>query len=377
MAKSQITPLQLAEKYLIKIGLPKNTVTNLLMPSRFEDYFMCKRQEKSNIVAFNKRGLKGNQTHIAVCKDVWEAFFTPAQTNAYATTRVSCETDQDFIFFEANIENMLSRRANKNSSLIDQGVHPQGTYNAGTTTILAGTGRKWIGEQNHVTQVHLGKNTMDSPIFIDFRLCILRYDYLLFFKEKRSNNVLALAIPSEFVNKYKLTYIKAPKVSATKQKAQQTATTVAHSQYVSSAISGSLTPTYTTGPAPAPAPKKTNGGRPKYIPKPSIGKGAIVRARFICENCGNGTFTSRRTNQNFMEPHHLIPISMQGYYAHDIDITPNLICLCPNCHSKIHYGLKPDIEVMLKAFLAARKTDLKNIGNIDIDEPTLLAYYNI
>lgn len=78
-----------------------------------------------------------------------------------------------------------------------------------------------------------------------------------------------------------------------------------------------------------------------------------------------------------MEPHHLIPISCQSNYPVNIDITSNLICLCPNCHSKIHYGLKSDIEVMLKKFLAQRKTSLKNDGGIDIDEVTLLAYYNI
>lgn len=77
-----------------------------------------------------------------------------------------------------------------------------------------------------------------------------------------------------------------------------------------------------------------------------------------------------------MEPHHLIPISLQGYYKHDIDITSNLICLCPNCHKRIHYGTKDDVKKMLTKFHNARQADLKTCG-IDIDLITLFAYYNI
>jgi len=77
-----------------------------------------------------------------------------------------------------------------------------------------------------------------------------------------------------------------------------------------------------------------------------------------------------------MEPHHLIPISNQGLYSNDIDITSNLICLCPTCHKKIHYGIKADVKSMLQAFYAARQKDLKTCG-IEIDIDTLFAYYDI
>ena len=77
-----------------------------------------------------------------------------------------------------------------------------------------------------------------------------------------------------------------------------------------------------------------------------------------------------------MEPHHMIPISMQGLYSSDIDITSNLICLCPNCHKRIHLGKKVDVEPMLRKFFADRESDLKTCG-IDIDIYTLLAYYDI
>ena len=41
------------------------------------------------------------------------------------------------------------------------------------------------------------------------------------------------------------------------------------------------------------------------------------------------------------------------------------------------YGLKNDIKTMLRKFLTARQTDLKNLGGIDIDESTLFAYYKL
>lgn len=374
--KKDITVFELIEKYLSCIGVQKEVILTTLIPGKYEDYFMCTQQTKSNVVASNKRGLSGNQTHIAVAKKAWEVFFTPTQTSAYQTTRNTYETNQEFIFFEANIADLLTRRNSKSSKQITPSV-PFGNYTA-SSNILSGTGRKWIGEQSRATQVHIGKSTLDSDIFKDFRLGILIDDYLLFFKEKHTDRVLALAIPYEFIKRYNIKNIKSRKLPVTKQNARNQAIISAHSQYIDTtnnpSITASLSP---NNPQPAPAPKKSTGEKPKYIANPSIGKGALQKAGYICENCGKGTFTARSTGNNFMEPHHLIPISYQGNYSNTIDITSNLICLCPNCHSQIHYGLKSDIEAMLKKFLALRKEDLKNNGGIDIDENTLLAYYDI
>ncbi len=375
MPKTTVTVFELMEKYLLHLGLSKSAIATTLLPARYENYFVCAKQAKSNVVTSNKKGLRGKETHIAIPKKAWEVFFSSNQTSAFPTTRNTCEIDQNFIFFEANIADMLNRRANKISTQIIP-VSPQGSYSI-TASLFTGTGRKWIGAQNGATQVHIGKSTYDSAVFKDFRLGILINDLLLLFKEKHSTNVLAMSIPYEFAQKYTLKNIKAPQLTTAKYNAQKKTATVVHAQYLSS-VSGCATPQLSPNtPQPAPAPKSTSGGKPRYTASPSIGKGALQKAGYICENCGNGTFIARSTGNNFMEPHHLIPISCQSNYPVNIDITSNLICLCPNCHSKIHYGLKSDIEVMLKKFLAQRKTSLKNDGGIDIDEVTLLAYYNI
>lgn len=85
MAKVTITVFELMEKYLVHLGLSKTSI--------------------------NKKGLSGNETHIAIPKNAWEVLFTPIQTSAFSTTHNTCETDQDFIFFEANIADILNRRA--------------------------------------------------------------------------------------------------------------------------------------------------------------------------------------------------------------------------------------------------------------------------
>lgn len=376
MAKATITVFELMEKYLVHLGLSKTSIATTLISAKYEDYFMCAKQKKSNVVTKNKNGLSGNETHIAIPKNAWEVLFTPIQTSAFSTTHNTCETDQDFIFFEANIADILNRRAKKLSPQIMPAT-PIGNYSV-TSSLLTGTGRKWIGEQNGATQVHIAKSTYDSAVFKDFRLGILIDDLLLLFKEKHSAKVLAVAIPYEFAQKYNIKHVKSPQLTANKQKVQKQASTTAHAQYLSSVSSSHVTAQQSPHtPQPAPAPKRASGGKPRYTASPSIGKGALQKAGYICENCGNGTFIARSTGNNFMEPHHLIPISCQGNYSVTIDITSNLICLCPNCHSKIHYGQKTDIEAMLKKFLSLRKTDLKNYGGIDIDEATLLAYYNI
>lgn len=376
MAKSTITVFELMEKYLLHLGLAKISIATTLLPSKYEDYFMCARQAKSNVVTSNKKGLSGNETHIAIPKNAWEVLFTTTQTSTFSATHNTCETDQDFIFFEANIADILNRRSRKISSQIIQSA-PIGNYSI-TSSVLTGTGRKWIGEQNGATQVHISKSTYDSATFKDFRLGILINDLLLMFKEKHSTSVLAVAIPYEFALRYNIKHIKSPQLTATKLKFQKQASTTAHAQYLSAVNSSHVVAQKAPNtPQPAPAPKKVSGGKPRYVASPTWGKLALQNANYICQNCGGTTFIARSTGNNFMEPHHLIPISCQGNYSVDIDIPSNLICLCPNCHSQIHYGQKNDIETMLKKFLLQRKSDLKVHGGIDIDEATLLAYYNI
>lgn len=376
MAKKQVSIFSLIEKYLSSIGVQKSVLNTALFPGKYEDYYSFLMQNEHNLVAHNKKGSSSGQTHISVSRrnGGGEIFFNNSQFSSYATTGNTLESAQSMIFFEANIADMLARRTRNISASVIPST-PQGTYALGSSNIINGTATKWLGAHSGRTQIHLGKSNLDSNEFLDFRLGILLGDYLVFLKDKYSNNVLAVSLPYEFVKKY--TVIKPKPIAKTVIQKNRDEDNAADAIYISSATSSSVAPIITASPQPAPAPKAKKAGKPRYTAKPAIGKGALVQAGYICENCGNGTFTARSTGQNFMEPHHLIPISKQGLYSQDIDITQNLICLCPNCHSKIHYGVKSDIQTMLRTFLSARQIDLKNLGGIDIDESTLFAYYNI
>jgi 5-methylcytosine-specific restriction protein A len=43
-------------------------------------------------------------------------------------------------------------------------------------------------------------------------------------------------------------------------------------------------------------------------------------------------------NLKYVEVHHIIPFSLSDLLDINLDVKSNLICLCPNCHKKMHYS---------------------------------------
>jgi 5-methylcytosine-specific restriction protein A len=43
-------------------------------------------------------------------------------------------------------------------------------------------------------------------------------------------------------------------------------------------------------------------------------------------------------NLKYVEVHHIIPFSLSDSLDTNLDVEGNLICLCPNCHKKMHYS---------------------------------------
>lgn len=106
-----------------------------------------------------------------------------------------------------------------------------------------------------------------------------------------------------------------------------------------------------------------------------IARNALERANFECEyNEEHKTFISANTNKQYMEAHHLIPISLQHHFLFRLDKEANIICLCPTCHRKIHYGKKEEKNSMITFFFEKRIDRLKIVG-INIDIETLLMMY--
>lgn len=383
MAKTTVTPLELAEKYLIKIGVDKLIVQRSLLPALFEESILCKKLSKSDIVASNKKNLRSQETHIFINQSFTKAFFTSTQLGIYNATPDSAHnqlSDQTIDLFESNIYESLQRRNKRLSSTVISKSAIK-TYTAKSDTILTTTTTKWFNQHNSETQLHIGQDGRDGDEFKDFRLGILIDDYLLMFKYANKDCILAISIPREFYSKYNVTGTQRinRKSSSVSVKIQRDYD-VNDSEYASDTNSSS-TPSEVTPLAPANAPsglKRNASNKAKYRGKPSRGKGAIEQAHYTCEyDPSHQSFKSEKTGENYMEPHHLIPISNQGLYKKDIDITSNLICLCPTCHKQIHHGKKADVKQMLTQFLTvSRQNDLKTCG-IEIDLNTLMAYYDV
>lgn len=73
---------------------------------------------------------------------------------------------------------------------------------------------------------------------------------------------------------------------------------------------------------------------------PKIAKRRMEISRYKCEyDSGHNLFISRHKGVPFLEPHHLIPISLQARFPEKrLDALQNVFCLCPYCHSAVHHA---------------------------------------
>ena len=368
--KKKVTSLELAKAYLKSAGVSTKTVERGLQGARFELPVYRAQLKKSNIVSKNKRGLGSHETHIHIMKRCWGLFFSPDDILDYEASEDTHESIQRLVFFEANLCKMLERRAASHSSLLDE-ASPSRTYSVSDQTIL-GTGCKWIDSNDGATQLRLSKSKIDSASFADFRLGIQVDDTLIMMKDKYTGDIFAISIPAEFVSKFDVVSMPAVvRIDKKKMEAELSEDDI----YVR-AIDDSAE--IVVPPAPQPPTKKTSSPKgPVYKAKAGVGKRALRDAGYICEcDDSHNTFTARSTAQQYMEPHHLIPISKQGLFEHGLDVPANIICLCPTCHSRIHYGMKADVKNMVKELFEKRSTALTAYG-IEISESELFALYEL
>lgn len=75
----------------------------------------------------------------------------------------------------------------------------------------------------------------------------------------------------------------------------------------------------------------------------------LISANYKCEiDNRHETFIAEKTGKPYMESHHAIPMRLQPHFENSLDVYANLVCLCPICHRKIHYGIKSERENMKK-----------------------------
>ncbi|WP_421281466.1 HNH endonuclease [Aeromonas taiwanensis] len=103
--------------------------------------------------------------------------------------------------------------------------------------------------------------------------------------------------------------------------------------------------------------------RTVYTRDPLIAKAAIEQSNFTCEvEPLHQTFLSPVTGRNFMEAHHLIPMSEQTAFQFSLDQLGNIVSLCPCCHRAIHLGDSSVRRQLLSILFNKRESVLQQMG---------------
>lgn len=122
------------------------------------------------------------------------------------------------------------------------------------------------------------------------------------------------------------------------------------------------------------------GGSDAVKKNARISKQALFAADFKC--AGDITHTTFPTTKGFpyMEGHHLIPCTYsnsQKYWKEkgkNIDCEENIMCLCPTCHRRIHFGSPSEKKEIISLLYKKQKSKLKKVG-LDISLEELLDLY--
>lgn len=104
------------------------------------------------------------------------------------------------------------------------------------------------------------------------------------------------------------------------------------------------------------------GNTIRYKTNSRISKTAINISNYKClYNEQHHTFKSKLGTE-YMEAHHLIPMSAQGDFEVNIDRVENIVSLCPLCHSAIHLGEDSVRLDLLKKIYDVKKQELESVG---------------
>lgn len=122
-----------------------------------------------------------------------------------------------------------------------------------------------------------------------------------------------------------------------------------------------------------PRPLKSSKNTKYYLRDPRYSKLALYLAEYKCEFSNEHT-TFFNGKHQYMEGHHLVPMSQQDYYEISLDIPANIISLCPNCHKALHYGDNPTKKKILNTIFDKREVLLIKSG-IKVKKAELIKVY--
>ena len=143
------------------------------------------------------------------------------------------------------------------------------------------------------------------------------------------------------------------------------------------AVKGKTSKTHKEARGGVKAPAKTRVSATEgYKSNPSVAASALRKAQFQCEiDKSHVSFQSNATKSAYVEAHHLIPISKQGLFKFSLDVTANIISLCPNCHRQLHHGLKTKKIAPLEILFRKRENQLIE-KEIHVKISKIIEFYN-
>lgn len=110
-------------------------------------------------------------------------------------------------------------------------------------------------------------------------------------------------------------------------------------------------------------------GKVQYDRNKDYARIELKRSGYLCELGKNTktpgrhqTFISESSKENYVEAHHLIPLSQHYNYAYSLDVPANIVPLCPTCHRKLHHGVYSELTDELALLFKLRKNRLKDAG---------------
>ena len=122
------------------------------------------------------------------------------------------------------------------------------------------------------------------------------------------------------------------------------------------------------------------GGSMMVKKNAAYAKQALVNSNFLCEaDTSHHTFMTSK-GVPYMEGHHLIPCTAKNAKAFwkrvgkSIDCVENIVCLCPTCHRRIHFGSEAEKRSIIKLLYNKQHSKLKKAG-LDISEKELIGLY--
>ena len=103
------------------------------------------------------------------------------------------------------------------------------------------------------------------------------------------------------------------------------------------------------------------------------------RAGYLCElhdlhDCKY--FTSKESNKNYLEIHHLVPREFSNEFEKSIEIIDNYVPLCPHCHRLLHLATDRERTAALTYLFNKRKDNL-SAKHIEVSLKELRAFYGI